>query len=150
MGLGGLIFLVERNILSLQLMNKLKQIHRGHIPFVRFLLACMGGIAAASLIDPQPTMYTIITTGAFLMLVATVTTFAISRRTQSSIATSMCFFLTLFLFSWGRTWAPHPHVDRLHFSRYDNAFLIGYFQDEPQERDRHIRGLVRITQGMDS
>ncbi|WP_257669880.1 ComEC/Rec2 family competence protein [Parapedobacter tibetensis] len=132
-------------------MKKQHPIYRGHIPFVRFLLALATGIGTAYAFVPQQSLYTL----AWVILVTALVAFmgiaCITRLQQYRYYGPLGFLILLSLAStgWILTWQPHPQINQMHFSHYESKALVGYVADEPVRRGSHVRFPLTITKGYD-
>lgn len=123
------------------------RVYKGHIPFIRFLLALGAGIAAGSVITPQYALYVAAWTVLAISLAAFVTLscFTRFRRYPYSGVVGFFFLLMLAAAGWVRLWEPHPAMDATHFSRMDTQSLVGYVADEPVVRGSHVRLVLAVT-----
>lgn len=116
-------------------------IHKGHVPFARFLLALSVGIAVGYFTTPDPLHYTIVCWLLVGSLLAFVSLVLGTRLRNQRYYGLMGLFLGLALVTWGyrSTWATHPEIDPLHFSRAESRVLIGNVKEEPVVRNRQLR-----------
>ena len=130
-------------------MKQQSPIYRGHIPFVRFLLALLAGIGLGYAVAPQKAMYVIPWIVLVVSLMAFVGLIWITKLRQFRYYGLMGLFILLSLTAtgWILTWRPHPQIDQSHFSRYDSEALVGYVADEPIIRGKHVRFPFAITDG---
>lgn len=128
-------------------MKQLSRIYRGHIPFVRFLLALLAGIAVGYAITPQQPLYI----AAWMMLVILAASFVCfmcftKLRQYGHYATMGCLALSaLAVIGFIQSWHSDPEIDRSHFSRYESKALVGYIADEPLMRGEHLRFPLAVT-----
>lgn len=122
-------------------------IYRGHIPFVRLLLALLAGVILARFVVPQQTAYRV----AWVMLALAVMAFIIIKwftRLRHYRYYGLLGFLALLTvgaIGFIRTWQPHPAIDGAHFSRHKANVLLGYVADEPIVRGDRVRFPFRVT-----
>lgn len=129
---------------------KRRQLYRGHIPFVRFLLACIIGAVLASAIVPDQKIHRVLEAVTLWGTGAGGMGYWIFARRSVSTTTGILFFCFLTAFTWKRTWDAHPKIDHRHYSHYSADFLTGYFVEEPTVREHSIRGMMRVTAVLDS
>jgi len=125
--------------------NRSDYISRGHIPFVRFLMALMAGIIIGCMLTPQWSLYLVV----WSILVIALASFAVAVcltgfRHYGILGFSfLCFLFTM---GWQQTWRSHPNIDKTHFSHYQSRALIGYIADEPVLRGNSLRFPLTVTQ----
>lgn len=122
-------------------------LHKGHVPFARFLAALALGIITSYLYEPDRNLYAA-TCGVFITsLLAFVCMVLCTRFRQQRYYGLMGFLVFLILFAWGHVsaWRAHPEIDQFHFSRGEYRALIGRVMDEPVIRGDHLRFSVEVT-----
>jgi len=126
----------------------LNRVHRGHIPFVRFLLALLFGIGIGYAVVPQRPLYVVAWGILAVVLTAFMTIRCVTRLRERRYYGLMG---VLILFAWSivgclLTWQTDPEIDRSHFSRVESKALVGYVIDEPVVRGNHSRFPFAVTQ----
>ncbi|SEK92523.1 ComEC/Rec2 family competence protein [Parapedobacter koreensis] len=129
-------------------MNKQDHIHRGHIPFVRFLLALLVGIGASYAVAPLRPLYVAAWFMLMLLLIVFIGLVWLTqlRRHKSYGILGFLILSALAVVGLIQSWHSDPAIDRSHFSRYASRALIGYVADEPLMRGDHLRFPLVITQ----
>src|SRR5690606_2886812 len=123
-------------------------IHKGHVPFGRFLMALAAGILASYACEPNRPLYLI----ACGVLISAVIAFAalilLTRFRQQRYYGAMGLLVFVALFAIGSiwTWQTHPEIDQRHFSHGRYRALIGIVADEPVVREDYIRFPFEISQ----
>ena len=122
-------------------------LHKGHVPFVRFLAALALGIITSYLYEPDRNLYAATCGVLIVSLFAFVCMALYTRFRQQRYYGLMGFFVFLILFTWGHvsTWRTHPEIDQFHFSRGDYRALIGKVIDEPVIRGDRLRFSLEVT-----
>lgn len=130
-------------------MKQQSPIYRGHIPFVRFLLALLAGIGLGYAIAPQKALYIIPWTMLVISLTAFLTLVWITklRRFRYYGVLGLAVLLAFAAAGWILTWRSHPQINVAHFSHYESEALVGYVADEPVTRGKHVRFPFAITNG---
>lgn len=131
-------------------MIKSAQISQGHIPFLRFLLACIMGVGLAVWMEPDPNIHIMLEGCCIILVAAGLIGMIIPADKSPPHFISILFMLLLILYCWKKTWDPDPRIDARHFSRHQTDFLLGFVAEEPRMGERHVRCVLRITGGMDS
>ncbi len=130
-------------------MKQRSPIYRGHIPFVRFLLALLAGIGVGYAIAPQKSAYIIPWAVLVISLTAFIALIWITKLRQIRYygLMGLAVLSSLAAVGWILTWRPHPQIDSSHFSRHESEALVGYVADEPVIRGKHVRFPFAITNG---
>jgi len=122
-------------------------LHKGHVPFARFLMALVAGIAVSYVYVPNRSLYLIVCG----VLISSVITFAslilLTRLRRQRYYGAMGFLVFAALFATGAvlTWQTHPEIDQQHFSHGRYRALIGSIADEPVVRSGYIRFPLEIS-----
>lgn len=124
-------------------------IYRGHIPFVRFLLALLAGIGVGFVVTPNSTLWIVLWVMLFFSVIGFFLVYRISRLRNALHYgfIGLLFLLSLFLMGWILLWRTHPNVDKYHFSQQDADVMIGYVADEPVLRGEHVRFPFKVISG---
>lgn len=130
---------------------KMKQpipLHKGHVPFARFLMALAVGIAVSFMFEPDRKIYTVICGVLISSILMFVCMVLCTRLRRQRYYAAMGFLIFLILFAWGyrSAWQTHPEIDRSHFSRGEYRALVGYVADEPVVRTDYLRVPLEVTQ----
>ncbi|MGK6350999.1 ComEC/Rec2 family competence protein [Parapedobacter sp. DT-150] len=121
--------------------------YRGHIPFVRFLLALLTGIGCAYALVPTPGRYTF----AWILIVITLLAFIgiawMTRLRQQRYYGWLGLLILTALAATGcvLTWQSHPSIAASHFSRHGARVILGYVDDEPVIRGGYLRVPFAVT-----
>ena len=123
-------------------------IHKGHVPFARFLMALSAGIAVSYIAPPDPLIYSLVSglfAGSLFVFLCLV---VYTRFRQQKYYKWMGFLVLLTWFCWGcrSTWATSPEIDPQHFSRHEARALVGSVAAEPVVRPHYIRFPFAINQ----
>lgn len=128
-------------------MKQPNPLHKGHVPFARFLVALSLGIVTSYLYEPDWIVYVIVWGTLIGSLLGFVCMVFCTRFRQQRFYGIMGFLVFLILFAWGHvsTWQTHPEIDRLHFCRGNYHVLIGTVIDEPVARSGYLRFPLEVT-----
>jgi len=123
-------------------------IHKGHVPFARFLMALSAGIATSYALVPSAPIYKLALGLLIVSLLAFLCMVLCTRLRWQRYYGFMGFLVFVVLFSWGyiSAWQTDPEIDRLHFSRGEHRALIGTVVDEPVVRNNSLRFPLEVTQ----
>lgn len=114
-------------------MQQPNPINRGHVPFVRFLIALMAGIGTGYVLTPYQPLYVAVWVMLAVALAAFIVIIWITGLRVYRYYSKLGFLVLLVLYAlgWIATWQSRPEVDRSHFSHHESDALIGYVADEP-------------------
>lgn len=124
-------------------------IHRGHVPFVRFLLALLAGIGMGYALPAHAVWNDVLWAFLYISSLAFVAVCLLTGLNQYRYygLLGFLFFCILCCVGWISTWRPHPEIDKAHFSHYETTALIGYIADEPVLRGEHMRMPFAVWKG---
>lgn len=140
-----MVYSEDKQLKSMKPTNQ--YIYRGHIPYVRFLIAVLTGIAFGIFIAPIPSLFLVIQYLNGILLVLFFCIFFLGKRLSVEYFSwiGAIWFGILALGGWASVWKTHPEIDKLHFSRHEASTIVGYISDEPVLRGEHIRFPLMVT-----
>ncbi len=132
-------------------MNQPIPTHRGHVPFVRLLLALSAGILTGQRVVPTQCLYHAAWSLLAIVSVSFVCVVWTTGLRQRRYYGLLGFQVLLAVFAIGciATWRTDPKIDGRHFSNGDQKVLIGYVADEPVVRGGRVRFPLKVTQAYD-
>lgn len=127
-------------------------IYRGHIPYVRFLLSLLLGIAMGIFMPVAYAFYPVLNAMIGGLIISFIVLFLVDRDRVSKLFSwmGMVWSVILVLVGWVSVWKSDPHIDRTHFSRHDSSIILGYISDEPTVRGEHVRFPLTVTGSYDN